>query len=112
MSKKDDFKIIPMTDENLYHAPPPPIPLTAWDKVDREILKVVEEKMELTQKGRLYFGICPFHPEKTPSFTVNVEKNIFHCFGCGIGGRPEQFLTWWELKDDLMETHKKQSEER
>jgi len=42
--------------------------------------------------GRNYVGLCPFHSEKTPSFTVNEEKQIFHCFGCGIGGNVFNFL--------------------
>jgi hypothetical protein len=51
------------------------------------ILTVVEESsLQLKKQGRNYFGICPFHGEKTPSFSVNVKKNIFKCFGCGVSG--------------------------
>lgn len=47
---------------------------------------VVSEKVRLTRKGREYIGLCPFHNEKTPSFTVNDVKGFYHCFGCGAHG--------------------------
>ena len=46
----------------------------------------------LTKRGRNYFGLCPFHGEQTPSFSVTQEKQIFHCFGCGAGGNVITFL--------------------
>lgn len=50
------------------------------------IADVVGAKVKLTQKGREYQGLCPFHNEKTPSFTVNESKGFYHCFGCGAHG--------------------------
>ncbi|MCI0454853.1 MAG: DNA primase [Candidatus Dadabacteria bacterium] len=50
------------------------------------ILNLVETYVSLKRSGRSYVGLCPFHEEKTPSFHVNDEKEIFHCFGCGAGG--------------------------
>ena len=47
---------------------------------------VVGAKVKLTKKGREYQGLCPFHNEKTPSFTVNESKGFYHCFGCGAHG--------------------------
>ena len=44
------------------------------------------EGIELKQRGRHLVGLCPLHPEKTPSFSVNPEKQVWHCFGCGKGG--------------------------
>ncbi len=56
------------------------------------IVEVVSDYVNLKQAGRLHKGLCPFHAEKTPSFTVNPEKRIFHCFGCGVGGNAFRFL--------------------
>lgn len=56
------------------------------------IVEVVSDYLTLRKVGRNYLGLCPFHAEKTPSFTVNEEKAIFHCFGCGIGGNVFHFL--------------------
>lgn len=50
------------------------------------LVDVVSEKVKLTRKGREYTGLCPFHNEKTPSFTVNEAKGFYHCFGCGAHG--------------------------
>jgi DNA primase len=50
------------------------------------IVDVVSERVKLTHKGREYLGLCPFHHEKTPSFTVNEAKGFYHCFGCGAHG--------------------------
>jgi DNA primase len=55
--------------------------------------EIVGEKVKLTRKGREYHGLCPFHHEKTPSFTVNNEKEFYHCFGCGAHGDAIRFLT-------------------
>jgi DNA primase len=57
-----------------------------------DIVAVISEYVSLKKKGRNYFGLCPFHAEKTPSFSVNAEKQIFHCFGCGQGGNAVTFL--------------------
>ncbi|MFI3241565.1 MAG: DNA primase [Alphaproteobacteria bacterium] len=54
------------------------------DKIS--VADVVGAKVKLTKKGREYVGLCPFHNEKTPSFTVNEQKGFYHCFGCGAHG--------------------------
>ena len=56
------------------------------------ILEVVSDYVSLKKTGKNYRGLCPFHSEKTPSFMVNEEKQIFHCFGCGEGGDVFAFL--------------------
>jgi DNA primase len=56
------------------------------------ILEVVSDYVSLKKTGKNYKGLCPFHSEKTPSFMVNEEKQIFHCFGCGEGGDVFTFL--------------------
>lgn len=56
------------------------------------IAEVVGKYVHLTKRGRNLIGLCPFHSEKTPSFTVSSEKNIFNCFGCGVGGNVIKFL--------------------
>jgi DNA primase len=56
------------------------------------ILEVVSDYVSLKRAGKNYRGLCPFHSEKTPSFMVNEEKQIFHCFGCGEGGDVFTFL--------------------
>jgi DNA primase len=50
------------------------------------LVGVVARRVKLTKKGREFQGLCPFHNEKSPSFTVNEEKGFFHCFGCGAHG--------------------------
>lgn len=57
-----------------------------------DIVQVVGERVALRRVGRRYSGLCPFHQEKTPSFTVNPEWQIWHCFGCGQGGDVFSFL--------------------
>ncbi|MBC5637234.1 DNA primase [Ornithinibacillus sp. BX22] len=57
-----------------------------------DIVDVVGEYVQLKKQGRNYFGLCPFHGEKSPSFSVTQEKQIFHCFGCGKGGNVVTFL--------------------
>ena len=56
------------------------------------LVSIVSEVVALKKSGRNYQGLCPFHPEKTPSFMVNEEKQIFHCFGCGLGGNVFTFF--------------------
>jgi len=56
------------------------------------ILEIVSDFVSLRKTGKNYKGLCPFHSEKTPSFMVNEEKQIFHCFGCGEGGDVFTFL--------------------
>lgn len=57
-----------------------------------DIVDVIGEHVALTKQGRNYLGLCPFHGEKTPSFSVSPEKQIFHCFGCHAGGNVFTFL--------------------
>lgn len=57
-----------------------------------DIVELAAEYLTLKKAGRNYLGLCPFHSEKTPSFTVNREKQIFYCFGCGAGGNVITFL--------------------
>ncbi|RKQ37814.1 DNA primase [Oceanobacillus halophilus] len=57
-----------------------------------DIVDVIGEFVQLKKQGRNYFGLCPFHGEKTPSFSVTQEKQIFHCFGCGKGGNVVTFM--------------------
>jgi DNA primase len=56
------------------------------------IVDVISEYVQLRKRGKNYIGLCPFHSEKTPSFTVTEEKQIFHCFGCHTGGNVYKFL--------------------
>ncbi len=60
------------------------------DKVD--IVDVISKYVKLKKQGRNYVGLCPFHSEKTPSFVVSPEKQIFHCFGCGASGDVIKFI--------------------
>lgn len=57
-----------------------------------DIVDIVSETVSLHRAGRYYKGLCPFHAEKTPSFTVSPDKQIFHCFGCGVGGNAIDFV--------------------
>ena len=61
-------------------------------KVRTNIVDLVSEYVALKKAGRNYIGLCPFHKEKTPSFTVNPDKQIFYCFGCGEGGNAISFV--------------------
>jgi DNA primase len=56
------------------------------------IVDVVGQYVPLRKKGKNFWGVCPFHTEKTPSFSVHAEKQIFHCFGCHAGGNVFKFL--------------------
>ncbi|MEK4908271.1 DNA primase [Niallia circulans] len=57
-----------------------------------DIVEIIGEHVSLTRQGRNFIGLCPFHGEKTPSFTVSPDKQIFHCFGCHAGGNVFTFL--------------------
>ncbi|OEH86171.1 DNA primase [Desulfuribacillus stibiiarsenatis] len=57
-----------------------------------DIVEVISRYIDLKKKGRTYFGLCPFHSEKSPSFAVSSDKQIYHCFGCGAGGNTLSFL--------------------
>ncbi|MBR5738934.1 MAG: DNA primase, partial [Lachnospiraceae bacterium] len=60
------------------------------------IQDVVGQYVHLTKKGGNYFGLCPFHNEKTGSFSVSPSKQIYHCFGCGAGGNVLTFIMNYE----------------
>lgn len=70
------------------------IPQATIDEIKQntDILDVVSEYVKLEKRGRNYIGLCPFHDEKTPSFTVSEDKQICHCFGCKKGGNVFQFI--------------------
>lgn len=57
-----------------------------------DIVDIISGFIQLKKRGKNFIGLCPFHQEKTPSFTVSEEKQIYHCFGCGAGGNVFKFL--------------------
>lgn len=61
-----------------------------------DIVHIISQYVALTPAGKNYKALCPFHEEKTPSFVVSPQKQVFHCFGCGIGGNIFTFLMNWE----------------
>ena len=72
----------------------PKIPQSTIDRIrdQSDIVDIISEEVSLKRKGVNYFGRCPFHDEKTPSFSVSPAKQIYHCFGCGNGGNVFTFL--------------------
>ncbi len=70
------------------------IPREKIEEVRRraDILEVIGGYVLLTKRGQNYLGLCPFHSEKTPSFSVSIEKSMFYCFGCNTGGNAVSFL--------------------
>lgn len=65
-------------------------------KTRLDIVDVISDYIELRRAGQNYKGLCPFHSEKTPSFVVSPDKQIFHCFGCGVGGNIINFVMRYE----------------
>lgn len=65
-------------------------------KTRLDIVDVISDYVELKRAGQNYKGLCPFHSEKTPSFMVSPDKQIFHCFGCGVGGNVIHFVIKYE----------------
>lgn len=70
------------------------IPQNTIDKIrdQADIVDVISREIELKKRGINYFGVCPFHDENTPSFSVSPSKQIYHCFGCGNGGNVFTFI--------------------
>lgn len=68
-------------------------------RLQNDIVEVISQYVPLKQKGSSYFGLCPFHNEKTPSFSVNSEKQFYYCFGCGAAGNVFSFLMEMENMD-------------
>ena len=64
-----------------------------------DIVDIISQYVILKRSGRNFFGLCPFHKEKTPSFSVSPDKQIFHCFGCGAGGNVIHFISKIENAD-------------
>lgn len=62
-------------------------------KNSNDIVDIISQYVILKRSGRNFFGVCPFHKEKTPSFSVSPDKQIFHCFGCGAGGNVIHFIS-------------------
>ena len=62
-----------------------------------DVVSVVARYVALKKAGKNFKGLCPFHKEKTPSFIVSPEKQIYHCFGCGKGGNVFNFLSYYNF---------------
>ncbi len=65
-------------------------------RTSNDIVDVISGYIRLTKKGSTYFGLCPFHNEKTPSFSVSPSKQMYYCFGCGAGGNVITFIMEYE----------------
>ncbi|MFV0315269.1 MAG: DNA primase [Anaerotignum sp.] len=78
-------------------------------RLQNDIVEVISQYVPLKQKGGSYFGLCPFHNEKSPSFSVNSEKQFYYCFGCGAAGNVFGFLMEME-NCDFPEALKKMAE--
>ena len=65
-------------------------------RMKNDIVDVISQYVRLTRKGSSYFGLCPFHNEKTPSFSVTPSKQMYYCFGCGAGGNVYNFVMQYE----------------
>lgn len=61
-----------------------------------DIVAVIGSYIRLQKKGSSHMGLCPFHNEKTPSFSVSPSRQIYHCFGCGVGGNVFTFIMEYE----------------
>ena len=68
-------------------------------KSSNDIVDTISQYVTLKRSGRNFFGLCPFHKEKSPSFSVSPDKQIFHCFGCGVGGNVIHFISKIENLD-------------
>ena len=74
------------------------IPSNIIDRIveESDIVEIIGSYISLKKSGKNYQALCPFHQERTPSFVVSPEKQLFHCFGCGVGGNVFTFLMKWE----------------
>lgn len=70
------------------------IPKHMIDKIqdDNDIIEIIGGYVQLSKRGKNHWGLCPFHDERSPSFSVSEEKQLFHCFGCGKGGNVVSFI--------------------
>ena len=80
------------------------IPQSFIDEVlDRtDIVDIISSRVQLKKAGKNYSACCPFHEEKTPSFTVTQEKQFYHCFGCGASGNAIGFLMEYERLEFIL----------
>jgi len=76
------------------HQPAMRIPETKIDEIRSasDIVDVISSYVSLKKRGKNFLGLCPFHKEKTPSFNVSPDKQMYHCFGCGVGGNAFTFV--------------------
>ncbi len=65
-------------------------------RLKNDIVDVISGYVKLQKKGSSYFGLCPFHNEKSPSFSVSRDKQMYYCFGCGAGGNVFTFIMEYE----------------
>ena len=65
-------------------------------RMKNDIVDVISGYVRIQKKGSSYFGLCPFHNEKSPSFSVSQSKQMFYCFGCGAGGNVFTFVMQYE----------------
>ena len=65
-------------------------------RMKNDIVEVISGYVRMQKKGSSYFGLCPFHNEKSPSFSVSPGKQMYYCFGCGAGGNVITFLMEYE----------------
>ena len=74
------------------------IPDTLLERLNSQadLVSIIRRHTDLKPAGREFKGCCPFHDEKTPSFYVNPQTNLYHCFGCGASGNPVTFLREYE----------------
>jgi len=83
------------------------IPQDVIEQVQRgvDIVEVVRSYFPLKRSGRNFVALCPFHSEKTPSFSVNPQKQIFKCFGCGKAGDVFGFVMAMDRLGELQAVH-------
>ena len=65
-------------------------------RMKNDIVDVISGYVKIQKKGSSYFGLCPFHNEKSPSFSVSGSKQMYYCFGCGAGGNVFTFIMEYE----------------